>query len=73
VGFLVKVQCSYIVSGHKYSWASPYGKIHSQIEYILIDKQRHASVRDLRSFKAADYDTDHCLVVAKFRGETGSE
>jgi hypothetical protein len=24
-------------------------------------------VRDIRSFWAADYDTDHCLVVAKAR------
>jgi hypothetical protein len=63
----------YMVNVHKYSWASPDGKIHSQIEYILIDKQRHSSVRELRSFRAADYDTDHYLIVAKFKGEISSE
>jgi hypothetical protein len=34
----------------------------------LIDKRRrHSSVHDVRSFSAADCDTDHYLVVAKVR------
>jgi hypothetical protein len=33
----------------------------------LIDRRRHSSVLDVRSFRAADCDTDHYLVVAKVR------
>jgi hypothetical protein len=33
----------------------------------LIDRRRHSSVLDVRSFRVADCDTDHYLVVAKVR------
>jgi hypothetical protein len=41
--------------------------INSKIDHILIDRRRHSSVLDVRSFRAADCDTDHYLVVAKVR------
>jgi hypothetical protein len=50
---------------HKYTWMSPDRKTHSQIDHILIDRLRHWSVIDVRSLRAADYDTDYYLVVAK--------
>jgi hypothetical protein len=31
----------------------------------LIERRRHLSILDVRSFRAADFDTDHYLVVAK--------
>jgi hypothetical protein len=40
---------------------------HSQIDYILTDRRWHSSILDVRSFRAADYDTDHYQVVAKVR------
>jgi hypothetical protein len=52
---------------HKFSWSSPDGKTHNQIDNILIDRRRHTSILDVRSFRPADCDTDHCLVVAKVR------
>jgi hypothetical protein len=33
----------------------------------MIDRQRHLSVLDVQSFRAADCDTDHYLVVVKVR------
>jgi hypothetical protein len=50
---------------HKFTWISPDGNTHNQIENILIDRRRHSNVLDVRSFRAADCDTDHYLVVAK--------
>jgi hypothetical protein len=52
---------------HKYTWTSPEGNTHSQIDHVLIDRRRHSSILGVRSFRGADCDTDHYLVVAKVR------
>jgi len=52
---------------HKYTWASPDGKTHNQIDHVLIDRRWHSSVLDVRSFRGADCDIDHYLVIAKVR------
>jgi hypothetical protein len=52
---------------HKYTWTSPNGKTHNQIDHFLVDRRRHSSVLDVRSFRTANCDTDHYLVVAKVR------
>jgi len=52
---------------HKYTWTSPDGKIHNQIDHILIYRRRQSSILDVRSFREAGCDTDHYLVVAKVR------
>ena len=52
---------------HKHPWTSPDGKMHYQIDHILIDRRRQFSILDVRSFRGADCDTDHYLVVAKVR------
>jgi hypothetical protein len=52
---------------HKYTWTSPEGKTHNQIDHILVDRRRHSNVLDVRSFRAADCDSEHYLVVAKVR------
>jgi endonuclease/exonuclease/phosphatase family metal-dependent hydrolase len=49
---------------HKYTWVSPDGKTHNHIDHILVDRRRHWNVLDVRSFRAADCDSDHYLVVA---------
>jgi len=50
---------------HKQSWTSPDGKTYNQIDHTLIDRRLHSSIRDVRSFREADCDTDHCLVFPK--------
>jgi hypothetical protein len=52
---------------HKYTWTPPDGKTHNQIDHILVDRRRHSNVLDARSFRGADCDSDHYLMVAKVR------
>ena len=49
----------------KYTWTSPYVKTHNQTDHLLADRRWHSNILDVRSFRAADCDTDHYLVVAK--------
>jgi endonuclease/exonuclease/phosphatase family metal-dependent hydrolase len=52
---------------HKHTWTSPDGVKHNQIDHVFIDKRRLSNILDVRSFRGADCDTDHYLVVAKLR------
>ena len=52
---------------HKCTWTSPDGQNHNQTDHILIDRRWNSSIIDIRSFRGADCDTIHYLVVAKVR------
>jgi len=52
---------------HKYTWTSPDGKTHNHTDHMLKDRRRLSSILDVRSFRVADCDTDHYLLVAKVR------
>jgi len=52
---------------HKYTWPSPDGKIHNQIDHVLIDKKWHSNLVDVSSFRRANCDNDHYTMVAKIR------
>jgi len=52
---------------HKYSWTSPNGNAHNQMDNILIERRWHSIVLDIHSFMVADCDTDDYMVVAKVR------
>jgi len=52
---------------HKYNWNSPDGNTHNQTDHVLIHMRWHSSILDVWSFRGADCDTDHFLVVVKVR------
>jgi hypothetical protein len=51
---------------HKYTWTSPDGKTHNQINHKLAEGRWHSSILDVRYFRGAASDTDCYLVVPKF-------
>jgi hypothetical protein len=52
---------------HKYTWISPDGQTHNQIDNILINRRWHSSILEVQSFRRADCDTDHYQVVRNVR------
>ena len=52
---------------HKYTWTSPDGKTHNQIDHILMERRWHSSILHVRSFRGPECDTEHYLVVANVR------
>jgi len=52
---------------HKYTCTSPDGRTHNQTDNTLTDRRWHSSILVVRSFRGADYDTDHCLMVTRGR------
>jgi phosphoribosyl-AMP cyclohydrolase len=48
---------------HTFTWTSPDRKTHNQNNHILSDGRKHSSTLDVRSFRGADCDTDHYLMV----------
>jgi hypothetical protein len=55
------------VNLHKYNWTSPDEKTPHQMDLILIERRWHSSELDVLSFRGADCNTNHYLVVAKGR------
>jgi len=43
------------------------GKTHKQIDHLSKDSKWHRRIRDIRYFRGAGCDADHCPVVAKVR------
>jgi hypothetical protein len=50
---------------HKCTWTSPDGNNHNEIDHILIEREWHLSILNVRFFRGSDCDTDNNLVVAK--------
>jgi hypothetical protein len=51
---------------HTFTWTSPDGKTHNQIDHILIDRRQHSSV-PVQSLRGADCYSDRYLAVAEVR------
>ena len=50
-----------------WTWESPDGHTHNQIDFIIVGKKWRSSVLNSRVFPGADIGSDHQLVIANFR------
>ena len=73
LGFLLtaaSVLCSCRSSQHKrrlYTWTSPDDQYRNQIDYILCSQRWRSSIQSAKTRLGADCDSDHELLIAKFR------
>ncbi|XP_050439094.1 uncharacterized protein LOC126844740 [Adelges cooleyi] len=47
---------------YKSTWISPNGRVHNQIDHIVINKRHASSIRKVRTYRGADADSDHYLL-----------
>ena len=52
---------------HKTTWRSPDGQTHNQTDHLLIDARHVSNVMDVRTFRGANIDSDHYLLISKIR------
>lgn len=52
---------------HKATWKSPNGITLNQIDHFLIENQYALDISDVRVYRGADIDSDHYLLVVKFK------
>ncbi|KAF7243676.1 Craniofacial development protein 2 [Varanus komodoensis] len=50
-----------------YTWTSPDGQLRNQIDYVLCSQRWRSSIHSVKTRPGADCDSDHELLVAKFR------
>lgn len=52
---------------HKITWMSPGQKYGNQIDHILVNKRREKIITDVRTYRGANADTDHYLVISDMK------
>lgn len=52
---------------HKVTWNSPDGLTKNQIDHVLIEARHASDVADVRSYRGADADSDHYLVIMHYK------
>lgn len=52
---------------HKGTWNSPDGVTVNQIDHLLINRKWQSNIIDVRTFREADVDSDHMLVLSRLR------
>lgn len=52
---------------HKGTWRSPDGKTINQIDHVMIEKPEVRCIKNVRSYRGLDADTDHFMVGVKIK------
>src|SRR5664279_1988750 len=50
-----------------WTWESPCGKVHNQIDYIMISRKWRSSMTNARAYPSADVGSDHQLLIANLK------
>lgn len=58
---------------HKATWRLPGGARENQIDHIFIEGRHFASLQDVRSMRGADCNSDHYMVVGKYRARIAND
>lgn len=53
---------------HKATWRSPDSRTVNWIDHVLIEQQHLTNILDVLSFRGANVDTDHYLIIVGLRG-----
>jgi len=56
----------------KQTWISPNGRTVNQIDHLIIGQRNASSIRDIRTYRGANIDSDHHLVKATYIQRTNS-
>ena len=54
---------------HLATWRSPDDRTTNQIDHVLIDARHKTSMMDVRSYRGANVDSDHYLVITRIRAK----
>ena len=57
---------------HKGTWKSPDGQTINQIDHVLIESRHKSMLMDCRTYRGANIDSDHFLVIANIRAKISS-
>ncbi|XP_031334013.1 uncharacterized protein LOC116164026 [Photinus pyralis] len=52
---------------HQTTWISPDAKTKSQIDHVLMESKHQRYIQNVRSYRGADIDSDHILIIATLR------
>ena len=52
---------------HKVTWISPNFRVKNQIDHVLIEDKHCKAIRDCRSYRGAEADSEHTLVMTKLK------
>ncbi|XP_045496887.1 craniofacial development protein 2-like [Colias croceus] len=54
---------------HKGTWKSPDGTTVNQIDHVLVDSRHGSNLEDVRTYRGADCDSDHFLLLIKIKAK----
>lgn len=58
---------------YKHTWISPGGRYTSQIDHELINNRYKSNVKNVKSYRGADVDSDHYLVNRVFMSKMAAK